>query len=505
MIKYREILRLASLGVSQRNIALSCDCARSTVQSALIRAKHCGLEWPLPEELDDRAIRALLFPPANANPANKAEIDHQYLEKELQHRGVTMMLLWREYCDSALIRGKEPFQYSAFCERHRKWKIANNHTMHIERKPAEQIQVDWAGDTMNVIDPDSGEVLKVYIFVASLPYSNYLYAEGFYSMKEPDWITAHVHAFSYFGGVTPILVPDNCKTGVIKHTINELILNDQYRRMAEYYGCAVVPARPRKPKDKASVEMSVNLVERQAIAALRNRRFLSLTDLNRALISRIEAINARPFQKREGSRISIFTDQEKENLIPLPARPYEIVIRKRVTVNFNYHICFEGIWYSVPFSYVKREVEVQANTRSVAIYGDGKRIAMHKRVYSPKGSYSTNPEHMPDAHRDYLEWNGNRFRRWADTIGPSTRHVIDAILSSRKIEQQTYRSCRALLALGQSRGNKLLEEACAKASLYSARPSYKSVKAILSTLEETSETNDIEHAYLRGADYYKNL
>ena len=173
MIKYREILRLASLGVSQRNIALSCDCARSTVQSALMRAKHCGLEWPLPEELDDRAIRALLFPQANANPANKAEIDHQYLEKELQHRGVTMMLLWREYCDSALIRGKEPFQYSAFCERHRKWKIANNHTMHIERKPAEQIQVDWAGDTMNVIDPDSGEVLKVYVFVASLPYSNY--------------------------------------------------------------------------------------------------------------------------------------------------------------------------------------------------------------------------------------------------------------------------------------------------------------------------------------------
>ena len=230
-------------------------------------------------------------------------------------------------------------------------------------------------------------------------------------MKEPDWITAHVHAFSYFGGVAPILVPDNCKTGVIKHTINELILNDQYRRMAEYYGCAVVPARPRKPKDKASVEMSVNLVERQAIAALRNRRFLSLTDLNRALISRIEAINARPFQKREGSRISIFTDQEKENLIPLPARPYEIVIRKRVTVNFNYHICFEGIWYSVPFSYVKREVEVQANTRSVAIYSDGKRIAIHKRVYNPKGSYSTNPEHMPDAHRDYLEWDSNRFRR----------------------------------------------------------------------------------------------
>lgn len=282
--------------------------------------------------------------------------------------------------------------------------------MPIERKPAEQIQVDWVGDAMEVVDPDTGELLKVYVFVASLPYSGYLYAEGFYSMKETNWIRTHVHAFSFFGGVGPILVPDNLKAGAIKHTLDELILNEQYRRMAEYYGCAIVPARLRKPKDKASVEISVNIVERQAIAPLRNRRFLSLADLNRALISRVEAINFRPFQKRERSKKSVFDNQEKELLIPLPARPYEAVVRKRVTVNFNYHISFEGMWYSVPFSYVKREVEVQANASTAKIICDGKRVALHKRIYSPKGAYSTNPEHMPDNHKDYLEWTGDRFR-----------------------------------------------------------------------------------------------
>lgn len=273
------------------------------------------------------------------------------------------------------------------------------------------MQVDWVGDTMEVCDPDTGELHRVYVFVACLPFSSLMFAEGFYSMNQEAWISAHTHAFGFFSGTTPILVPDNCKTGVIKNTVAELVLNEQYRRMAEYYGCAIIPARPRRPKDKASVEMSVGVVEWQAIAPLRNRRFLSLSDLNLALQSRVDYLNDRPFQKREGSRNSTFLAQEKQMLLPLPARPFEMSVRKRATVNFNYHIAFEGVWYSVPFSFVRREVKIVATAKSVAINCDGSRIALHKRSYMRKGVYVTNPEHMPDAHRDFVEWDGNRFRK----------------------------------------------------------------------------------------------
>lgn len=252
--------------------------------------------------------------------------------------------------------------------------------------------------------------------------------------------------------------------------------------------------------------MSVGVVEWQAIAPLRNRRFLSLSDLNLALQSRVDYLNDRPFQKREGSRNSTFLAQEKQMLLPLPARPFEMSVRKRATVNFNYHIAFEGVWYSVPFSFVRREVEIVATAKSVAINCDGSRIALHKRSYMRKGVYVTNPKHMPDAHRDFVEWDGNRFRKWAAEVGGSTAKVIDGILHSRKVEQQSYRSCRGVLALQKVHGKKLLEEACSKALLYSTRPSYKTVKSIIGTLAADNDHEDEnEHAYIRGAKYYENL
>lgn len=506
MVKYREILRLASLGVSQRNVADSCGCARSTVQSILQAAERVGLEWPLPDEWDDSAIRQRLFPPKAAENPDKAPMDFEHIDAELKKRSITMTLLWSEYCETALSSGLQPFQYSAFCNHYRKWALSKTTAMHIEWKPGEQMQVDWVGDTMEVCDPDTGEVHRVYVFVACLPFSSLIFVEGFYTMNQEAWIDAHIHAFNFFGGTTPILVPDNCKTGVIKNTVSEPVLNDQYRRMAEYYGCAVIPARPRRPKDKASVEMNVGVVERQAIAPIRNRRFLSLADLNQALQSRVDCLNDRPFQKREGSRNSTFLTQEKQMLLPLPTRPFEMSVRKRATVNFNYHIAFEGVWYSVPFSFVRREVEVVATAKSVAINCDGNRIALHKRSYMQKGAYVTNTEHMPDTHRDFVEWNGDRFRKWADEIGASTAKVIDGILRSRKIEQQSYRSCRGVLTLRKTHGTKLLEEACTKALLYSMRPSYKTVKSIISTLAAGSDHEDQnEHAYIRGAEYYENL
>lgn len=255
MVKYREALRLHAMGVSIRNIAFSCRCSTATVRAVAGRAKAAGIEWPLPEEMGDHAIREVIYPPKSKADPDKAPIDHDHVDAEMSRPGVTMTLLWSEYCESAVSQGRSPYMYSALCERRRKWAMSRKTAMRIARKPAEQMQVDYVGDTMEVVDMDTGEVLKVYVFAACLPFSGRLCAKGSYDMREEFWVDAHVSAFSFFGGTTPILVPDNLKQGVAKHTVDELVINEQHRRMAEYYGCAVVPGRPRRPRDKAAVEM----------------------------------------------------------------------------------------------------------------------------------------------------------------------------------------------------------------------------------------------------------
>ena len=505
MVKYREILRQRAMGVSVRNTAFSCRCSTATVRAVTTRAKAHGLEWPLPEEMNDAAIRAVIYPAKERSDMSKAEIDHPRIDKEMNRPGMTMLTLWREYCEDALASGMEPYLYSAFCQKHRAWAAANKVSMRIERKPAQEMQVDYVGDTMEVLDADTGEARKVYVFVACLPYSGEMFAEGAYNMRAESWVEAHVHAFAFFGGSVPIVVPDNLKQGVVKNTVEELVINEQYRRMAEYYGCAVVPARPRRPRDTGAVEMSVRVIEQRAIAPLRNQLFTSLRQLNEALLEKVREINARPFQKREGSRDEVFVRQEKPLLIPLPGKPYEMVTRKVVTVNFNYHVSFDGCWYSVPFSYVKREVELCATRSAVWVACDGERIAMHERIYGPRGSYRTNPDHMPDSHRDFVEWDAKRFRKWAAGIGPSCGEAVDAILRSRKIEQQSYRSCRAVLALAKKHGREMLEQACAKACSLTPRPSYKTIKSIISEMGAAGPEDQNAGAYLRGGDYYRNL
>lgn len=504
MVKYREILRLNALGVSVRNTAYSAGCSTATVQAVLRRAKGAGLVWPLPEELTDAQIKRVLYPTRKHTDASKAEINHEYIAEQLKRRGTTLMLIWSEYCEQALSRGEEPYLYSAFCSKHRQWRKEQGLTMHIEHVCAQQIQVDWVGDIARVCNPDTGEALKAYIFVATLPFSGYTFAEAFFSMNLESWIEAHTHAFEFFGGTTPVLVPDNCKTAITKHTRDELVLNEEYRRMAEYYRMAIVPARARRPKDKAHVEMTVGVVERQVLAPMRDLTFFSLSDLNLSIKEGIDKLNARPFQKKEGSRKSVYLDQEKKELCPLPKTPYEFTLRKRARVNFNYHVAFEGNWYSVPFSYIKREVDIAAKRNSLSISCDGTRIAIHPRLRGTN-CYSTNPEHMPDAHKDFVEWNGKRFCKWAKNIGPATEQVIEGLLASRVIEQQAYRSCRALLGLEKTYSKELLEQACSKALQIAARPSYKTCKNFIVALSQDETPQIDSHAYLRGADYYKNF
>lgn len=506
MVKYREILRLTSMGISQRNVAFSVGCAPSTVQDVLRAARAVGLEWPLPEEMDDSAIRSRIYPARDRSDASKAGIDHAWVDREMQRPGVTMTLLWNEYVDAAISQGKKPYMYSAFCSRHRKWAEANPEaTMHMVWKAGEWTQVDWCGDTMRVVDPDTGELLKVWVFVASLPFSAYMYAEGFYRMDEQAWVDGHVRAFQSFGGTTTLIAPDNLKTGIVKNTIDELMVNDQYRRMLEHYGMAAVPTRVKKPKDKGGVEGAVLIVERQAIAALRNRTFTSLAELNRALRQKVAEINKRPFQKREGSRESVLLGQERACLRPLPPVPYEMVTRKSVTVQYNYHVAFDHRYYSVPARFVRREAEVVATASTVAVVVDGERVAQHMRSYGPKGDYVTVEAHMPESHREYAGWSGDWFRRKASAVGPETLAVTEHILQSRQVEQQSYRTCRALIGLGERNGNGVLEEACAKARAISSRPTYKTVKTIVSQLVAQRKADPDEHAFLRGADYYREL
>ena len=337
------------------------------------------------------------------------------------------------------------------------------------------------------------------------------YVEAFVNERERAWITAHVHMLEYFGGVPKIIVPDNTSTAV-NHSRSDWYttsLNATYHEWAEHYNTAIIPARVRRPKDKASVEGSVGHISTWITAALRNEQFFSLSELNQAIKEKLKAFNARDFQKKEGSRLSLFLGEEQSLLTPLPATRYELADFKQATVQFNYHIAVDKMYYSVPYKYIKSKVDVRITDTTIQIFLSGERIASHRRLYGRPGQYSTVSEHMPPDHQEYLEWNGDRFRKWAKRIGNSTFMVVDSILSSGKVEQQYYRSCRGLLALAEKHSPEKLEFSCSKALKYSDSPSYKSIKNLIDNLKDEEmnslkSINDDSNKYgiTRGARYY---
>ena len=295
MTKYREILRQKSLGISERNIAISCNVSRNTVAKVCNRADEMNLTWPLPKDLTDGAIKGMLFPQENYSVTNKRMPDYSHIQKELMRNGVTKKLLWVEYCEECRMNGEEPLMYSQFCYHIQQDEQKRRATMRIPRKPGEQIEVDWAGDPAYIIDPDTGEVTEAHIFVGVLTYSQYTYVEAFINQKQKAWILAHIHMYDYFGKVAKILVPDNCATAVnIKQSSwYTPELNKTYYEMAEHYGTVIIPTRVRKPKDKPNAEGSVNVVSMWITAALRNEQFFSLDELNDAIHERLEEFNAK--------------------------------------------------------------------------------------------------------------------------------------------------------------------------------------------------------------------
>ena len=420
MTQYRQILRLHSQGISQRSIAQSCQCSRNTVAAVLQRASAANLKWPLDVETDADLGR-LLFPEKQEQVSLRRMPDFEKVSKELTRSGVTLKLLWMEYCEECRQLGEQPFMYSQFCFYFQKFAEQERATMHIPRKPGDRIEVDWAGDKLYIVDRDTGEAIPVYLFVGVLPFSMYACAEGCLQMDMENWIHVHVNMFQYFGGSAVMLVPDNLKTGV-DHTNDWYTpqINRTYRELAEHYNTAVVPARVRKPKDKSSAEGTVGVVSTRIIAALRNRKFFSLEELNRAIRQKLDEHNKTPFTKREGSRYSVFQSQEKAFLHKLPTAQFELAQWKVATVQYNYHISVEKMQYSVPYEYIKQKVDVRLTRNMVEVFYNQNRIASHRRLYGHPGQYSTVESHMPEDHQKYLQWDGERFIRWAESIGPAT-------------------------------------------------------------------------------------
>jgi hypothetical protein len=384
--------------------------------------------------------------------------------------------------------------------------------MHITRKPGEQIEVDWAGQTANIIDRDTGEIIPAYIFVAVLSFSQYSYIEAFLRQDMECWITGHVNAFQFFDGVTRILIPDNLKTGVDRVSWYTPVINKTYHEMAEHYGTAVIPARVRKPKDKPNAEGAVGVISTWILAALRNQKFFSLAELNEAIIGKLTIFNRNPFQKKPGSRFSSFMEEERSALQPLPVSHYELAIWRIATVQFNYHITAEKMHYSVPYEYIKRLVDVRITRQVIEVFFQNQRICSHPRLYGREGQYSTITEHMPEDHQQYLQWDGERFVTWAEKVGPQTVMAIKAILASHKVEQQGYRGCMGLLKLADRYSVTRLETACTRALSYTPNPSYKNISTILKSGQDKlnklqNETSVIEetdqYGFTRGAEYYR--
>lgn len=515
----REILRLNSLGISQRQIALSCNCSRHTVQEVLVRSHVAGINWPLPDDWDDRKLIEVIYPTENSclsqRQTHKTSPDYPYIHQELARKGVNLKLLWTEYAEACRQSGKDYLQYAQFCVRYRHYAQKTKATMHIHHKPGERCEVDWAGTTSEIWDRETGEAIKVYLFVGVLASSKYTFARAYPDTKLTSWLSAHVDMLEYFQGVPGIIVPDNCRTAVIstrKDEDEDPVLNKSYLELAEHYGFAIIPARPYRPKDKPAAEKSVHVATTWLMAALRKRLFFYLGDLNDAITENLAALNDRPFQKLAGSRRSAFLGEEAAALQPLPQTSFELAIWKTATVGLNYHIEVDKSFYSVSYHYIKYKVDVRITARVLEIFYQGQRIGSHPRHFGRPGHYETNPDHLPANHQAYLEWNADRFRHWADKVGQSTRIVIDKTLSSRQYEQQAYRACMSLLKLADKHTAVRLEKACEKAVSMQA-PRYRIVKNILESGQETLPVKPQvhvtagkrDHRNVRGNEYYARL
>lgn len=493
----KKVLELRAQGKSQRFIAAALGISRNRVSSIFKSADEKKIYWNQIYDLDDLKIEELLFPRPLLETVYVMP-DFEHIHKELLKDGVTLKLLWEEYVLECKKMHKPFYHQTQFNKLYRDHVKKNSLTMHIKHKPGNRLMVDWDGKTMIVTNRYTGEEMKAYIFVATLPFSTYSYVEACLSMDTKNWIQCHVNAFRYFDGATRLLVPDNLKTGVISNKkYEDPVLNKAYQEMADYYGTTIIPTRVRAPKDKAAVEGSVGDITRAIMARLRNRTFFSIEDLNKALHSELENFNSALFQKKEGSRKSVYYDEEKDYMLKIPKEDFEFSEWKVATVQLNYHISADKMNYSVPYEYVGKKVEVRMTKSLIEVFYKGTRISSHNRLYGRKNQYSTTEDHMPENHK-LAQWNGDRLKDWAEKVGPYTYKIIEGLLKRYKVEEQAHKGCIGILKLSDKYTETRLENACRLASSYISNPSYKNIKLILSSgqdLKKQGKLNQLMMIY----------
>lgn len=499
MNDYREILRLHSLGSSQRCIARELQCSRDTVAEVIHAAEAAGIGWPLDEDVTSSDIREVLFPWKKAREQERESTspyvlpDYQWVHNELAKKGVTLTLLWDEYCSKVRSSGGVPYMYTQFCEKYRRWARITKATMRIAHKPGEAMQVDWAGDPLIITDSTTGELSPAYIFVAVLPCSMYTYAEACSDMKQENWLVCHAHAYRFFGGVTRLLVPDNCRTATTSNNRYETILNRSYQEMAEHYGTAIVPARVRKPDDKAAAEGTVRFVSTWITAALRDRKFFSVSEAQSAVQEKLRELNQRPFRKpHTGNRLSAFEQEEKPFLQPLPSHDYEPAVWISPKVGYDYLVSDGVNKYSVPYDLIGEKVDVRLTKCVVEVFYRQTRVAAHVRAEKEQRDPIVKPEHMPEAHRKYLSYNAEEFTAWAQKIGSKTAQVAAYFLHSGKECEQGYKFCASLTKMEKQYGAECLEDACERVLRLSTVPTIRNISALCKSSSTLCKPSNIQ-------------
>lgn len=511
-IRAKLVLQLRAEGLSGRAISSSQAMSRKSITEVLAAADATGIGWDDIAGRSDEDVYALLFPGRGEHQSIFVQPDWDEIHKGMAKVGVTLKLLHGEYADSCTVSGQPAMGYDRFCRTYQRHVLVTGAASRVGHKAGQTIEVDWSGPTMRLNDPVTGQARTVYLFVGCLPFSRYAFVEPTLDMKQDTWLRAHVAMFEFFAGSVPRIVPDNLKTGVTSHPRDgEIVLNDAYREMAAHYSAAVLPGRVKKPKDKASVENTVRHVATWIIAGLRHERFSSLPELKAAIVERVEAYNGESFQKRPGSRSSVFAGEEQPLLTGLPAMAYEIstwVYKRRVARNG--HVAWAKNYYSVPFAHIGATVDLRITDRVLEVYRDHQRLSTHVRL--PEGSaneYRTNDADLPAGER-FQPWDKARVLEWAKRIGPATVSVAERIFESVPIDEQGLNPALAVLRLSRRFGGDRVEAACRIALSGPVRsPRYAHVQPILATgqdktagLRPSRQEPVEEGGYVRGSDYY---
>lgn len=512
-IPAKQILRLKASNLSQNQIVGVLHLSKTSVSDTLKSAREKGLAFEDVEELSDDEVYERLFPERMHEGPVFEDPDWSYIHKELARTGVTLKLLHAEYADRQSSQAKPYMSYDRFCKRYRDYTLKTNVVSRVGHKAGHIMEVDWSGPTMQLVDPITGQISKVYLFVACLPFSRYSYVEPTLDMKQDSWLMCHVHAFEFFGGVSACIVPDNLKCGVNTHPKEgEVVLNDAYEQLADHYSTAIIPARIRKPRDKPSAENEVWSAATYVIGALRNEIFTDMGTLKAAVAEKLAQHNTLPFSKRDGSRAQCFLEEEKPALRALPKEPFEICTwvygRK---VQLNSHVAYKKNYYSVSYLLVGKTVDLRITSSKVEIFFGNDRVSTHALFPSYLANrYSTHESDMPKQ-QSYSDWNGPRIRRWAERVGRSCAEVIDRIFAAYVFEEQAFNGCLAVLRLSHKYSSQRLEKACAMAlSTGKPSPRYRDIEPILKTHQDKMTGSDTSQAdnkadeggYVRGADYY---